>query len=984
MKGRVQKINRLLLLIVGFALGVSPLQAQTLLTDTSPAGAENFVVPAGVTCIRVQLWGGGGGGGGQSLGSNGAGGGGGGGGYSEGYVTVVPGATISYTVGAAGAGGAGANAGTAGGNTTWNGGSGVATGLTATGGAGGAKGGKASTGGAGGTGSQGGSVTYTVSYAGGDGGATVNANKAGGGGGGGSGAPIGSGNSGNASTSSTGAAGGAAAAGGGNGGDGGNQDTDGVAGTAPGGGGGGAGSKGTANRNGGNGGAGKVLITQASPSCPASTTVSSALAQSVCQGSAATALTATSSLSGGCGAPTVLYQWYSTTVNNNTVAGATAIPGATTNTYTPPSAVMGTTYYFCVAYATNNGCGQTATTQSLASNQVKVDIVNATPPTASNAGGNQTICIGSSTVLAANTPAVGTGTWSVVSGPSTSTSQFSNINSPTATFTPSGVAVTGSVFTLRWTISAGSCTAPSSTTMTVTVNCGGGCPACPAPYTQPTVGIQGEYVGACLVSTCSGLYTDDGGTAANYSANINAIYRVFCPTNAGQCMQATFTSFDVEPAGIFYYDYLTVGNGPTQNSTVFTTAPANGTGRIFGTPAVPFSYTSTHQSGCLTMRFTSDGSTQRPGWQATLACVPCAGGPTGTDNSDCNNATRVCANVSNPSNAKGPGIDAEGCSGSFCPAGGENHANWYKVKIATAGTFGFNIVPTTATDDYDYSIYGPNLTCTTLGNPLRCSDSAITGTTGIGGGDTDGGSFGSGGAAAPNTENVQGDGITPFLNVTAGQEYLILVDEWTPTGAGFNLNFTGTATLDCTILPVELSTFEAKYVSKDKGTDLFWVTSSERDCDYFSIEKSYNGQSFFEIGKTKAMGNTSFETQYYYFDKDPIFGMNYYRLKTIDFNGSAEYSEVKAVNVIPENMEDIMLYPNPAQQFCEMVYACPKNETVYLKIYDMKGNLLLSKSIESGNGINYETIDLAAYSKGVYMVNLTTSYKVYTQKITKE
>ena len=77
-------------------------------------------------------------------------------------------------------------------------------------------------------------------------------------------------------------------------------------------------------------------------------------------------------------------------------------------------------------------------------------------PTTANAGPDQTLCNVSMATLAANAPSVGTGAWSVVSGPSTSTSQFSSTSSPTATFTPGGGVGT---YTLRWTISSGSCTA---------------------------------------------------------------------------------------------------------------------------------------------------------------------------------------------------------------------------------------------------------------------------------------------------------------------------------------------------------------------------------------------------------------------------------------------------------------------------------------------------------------------------------------------
>lgn len=66
------------------------------------------------------------------------------------------------------------------------------------------------------------------------------------------------------------------------------------------------------------------------------------------------------------------------------------------------------------------------------------------------AGSDQTLTCGTTTTLAGNTPAYGTGTWTVVSGAATITSP----NSPTSTVTG---LILGSSATLRWTIDNGRC-----------------------------------------------------------------------------------------------------------------------------------------------------------------------------------------------------------------------------------------------------------------------------------------------------------------------------------------------------------------------------------------------------------------------------------------------------------------------------------------------------------------------------------------------
>ena len=117
------------------------------------------------------------------------------------------------------------------------------------------------------------------------------------------------------------------------------------------------------------------------------------------------------------------------------VTNATAFSANTTTTYT----VTGTDA---------NGCQNTSTTT----------ISVTAPPSNSVAGSSASIC-SSGVVLAANTPTVGIGTWTVVSGPSMNVSQFSNIHNPASTFIPDGG--TGN-YTLSWTITNSPCTASSS------------------------------------------------------------------------------------------------------------------------------------------------------------------------------------------------------------------------------------------------------------------------------------------------------------------------------------------------------------------------------------------------------------------------------------------------------------------------------------------------------------------------------------------
>lgn len=516
--------------------------------------------------------------------------------------------------------------------------------------------------------------------------------------------------------------------------------------------------------------------------------------------------------------------------------------------------------------------------------------------------------------------------------------------------------------------------ANNSTCMTVQwacVSCGA---LPPATYTHPTVGIASEFVGSCLVSNCGPFtYADNGNSSGNYSNNITQIYRTFCPSIAGNCMSVTFNSFATEAT----VDFLTVGNGPTQNSALFTTAPANALGRISGSPAVPFSYTSSHPSGCLTFRFNSNASVTAAGWNATMQCVPCAGGPNGTDNNDCSNMTAICSNAPISTLSTGPGISAEGCSGSVCPAGGENHSNWYTFTAQTTGTLAVTVTPVTPADDYDFAIYGPGATCGSLGSPIRCSDAGTTGTTGA---------SGTGGAPANNdlTEDVNGNGILQILNVVAGQSYIMVVDKWSPAGAtGYTLSFGGTASLDCTVLPIELSQFDAIYQPDLDLVDLTWITASEQNSDYYNVEKSTDGINFTVINRVNAAGTTQLETQYFTVDENPARGVNYYRLNMFDKDGASKYSEVRAVNILEDAYDMLTVFPNPTSGITEVIFNSYAKEDVLLTVQSSNGAVVVNTTVPAKNGGNKLDLDMAGQAAGVYIVTVTTSRKTYKSKLVK-
>lgn len=110
-------------------------------------------------------------------------------------------------------------------------------------------------------------------------------------------------------------------------------------------------------------------------------------------------------------------------------------------------------------------------------------------------------------------------------------------------------------------------------------------------------------------------------------------------------------------------------------------------------------------------------------------------------------------------------------------------------------------------------------------------------------------------------------------------------------------------------LPVELISFEG---TVENGTvSLSWTTAQEEGFDHFEIERASNELIFEKLGQVNGVGfNMDDEHHYSFIDTKSVNGFNYYRLKSVDLDGSYEYSAI--VSVLTESSKSIAVYPNPS------------------------------------------------------------------------
>ena len=153
--------------------------------------------------------------------------------------------------------------------------------------------------------------------------------------------------------------------------------------------------------------------------------------------------------------------------------------------------------------------------------------------------------------------------------------------------------------------------------------------------------------------------------------------------------------------------------------------------------------------------------------------------------------------------------------------------------------------------------------------------------------------------ATPDSIVFGAEGISYGVQAAAALETLTNSKGWTITiGDG----------VECEAMEVSLIHFNAKNVGA--AVKLDWATATETDNDYFEVERSTDVRKWKVIGRIKGAGTVSIVQNYGLTDSNPLEGVSYYRLKIVDFNGKADYSIVKPINIQPGPALNI--YPNPA------------------------------------------------------------------------
>ncbi|MFK7808516.1 MAG: T9SS type A sorting domain-containing protein [Saprospiraceae bacterium] len=181
-------------------------------------------------------------------------------------------------------------------------------------------------------------------------------------------------------------------------------------------------------------------------------------------------------------------------------------------------------------------------------------------------------------------------------------------------------------------------------------------------------------------------------------------------------------------------------------------------------------------------------------------------------------------------------------------------------------------------------------------------------------------------------------------------------------------------------LPVELVRFSAS--KENYNITLTWETASEINNEKFEIEHSVDGERFVKIGTEKAKPLEEAAGLYQFIHRKPEVGNHYYRLKQIDLDGTFEYSEVVAMELLLKREMEKAIYPNPSLDgFVQLNCFSEKKQQIEIVISNFDGTLLIKKSnqVDLGNNVLY--FNFSDFESGVYLIKIKEGEEWTTHRL---
>lgn len=186
-------------------------------------------------------------------------------------------------------------------------------------------------------------------------------------------------------------------------------------------------------------------------------------------------------------------------------------------------------------------------------------------------------------------------------------------------------------------------------------------------------------------------------------------------------------------------------------------------------------------------------------------------------------------------------------------------------------------------------------------------------------------------------------------------------------------------------LPIELLSFKASVVNAS-NVELKWSTSSEKNNDFFTIERSADGHEFNEVAIINGAGNSVSTLNYSWTDISPLNGTSYYKLRQTDFDGTNEAFRPIAIDLSGTKVRTISeISPNPFQESFVLKFESENATRALVSMISIEGKIMAKEYLDVQQGINaYTFSNNEMLLSGTYICRINTGDEIlFTEKVVK-
>jgi hypothetical protein len=198
--------------------------------------------------------------------------------------------------------------------------------------------------------------------------------------------------------------------------------------------------------------------------------------------------------------------------------------------------------------------------------------------------------------------------------------------------------------------------------------------------------------------------------------------------------------------------------------------------------------------------------------------------------------------------------------------------------------------------------------------------------------------------------------LTDITGLAANTTYLMYLGGIENTKANFSLTFSGSS-----LLPINITNFHGTAMTDHNL--LNWIIDYAYNVKSIHIERSANGINFEDIG---TVTSSLADKKGAFKDVRPLTNGNYYRLATINMDGSKEYSKV--ILLTRNDQLLVNVFPNPARDFINVEINTERRGKFKIVLYNTAGQLLFDKQVNTTASSQLIRIPASKFAKGQYHI----------------